>query len=203
MTETPKQIWIDAAYTALTNSGIEAVKVMELAKSLNVTRTAFYWHFKDREALLEELVAMWEDTNTGNLIRQTEAYAETIAEAVFNIFDCWITPDLFDSALDLAIRNWARNDPALQTRLDVADRRRTNAVKAMFERHGYAPHQAETRAMTIIYTQVGYISMQVTETAELRLSRMPEYIEVFTGRPAEPAAIARFAARHGLNLQAR
>lgn len=202
MTDTPKQIWIDAAYDTLTSQGVEAVKVMELAKKLSVTRTAFYWHFKSREALLEEMIQMWEDKNTGNLVRQTEAYAENIAEAVYNVFDCWITPELFDSRLDLAIRNWARIDAALLKRIELADKRRIAAIKAMFERHGYSPVQAETRAMTIQYTQVGYIAMEVSETVEFRISRMPEYIEIFTGRPVEQSAIDRFNARHRVSQNA-
>ncbi len=202
MHDTPKQVWIDAAYTALTTSGVESVKVMELAKSLSVTRTAFYWHFKSREALLEELIQMWEDKNTGNLVRQTEAYAENISEAVFNIFDLWISDELFDSKLDLAIRYWARIDEALQRRLDDADERRIAAIKAMFERHGFTPVQGETRAMTIYYTQVGYIAMEVSESVDFRIARMPEYVGIFTGRPVDPSAVERFNARHGIRNSA-
>ena len=56
-TNTPRQrgsedIWLDAAYDVLTESGVEAVKIMSLAEQLGLTRTGFYWHFKDREALL-------------------------------------------------------------------------------------------------------------------------------------------------------
>ncbi len=202
MTDTPKQVWIDAAYAALTTSGVESVKVMELAKSLSVTRTAFYWHFKSREALLEELVQMWEDKNTGNLVRQTEAYAENISEAVFNIFDLWISDELFDSKLDLAIRYWARIDEALQRRLDQADQRRIAAIKAMFERHGFTSVQGETRAMTIYYTQVGYIAMEVSETVDFRIARMPEYVGIFTGQPVDQSAVHRFNARHGIRHSA-
>ena len=84
--------WLAAAYEVLTESGVEAVKVMPLAKRLGVSRTSFYWHFKDREELLEAMVRRWEERNTGNLVARTEAYAESIAEAMFNLFDCWIDP---------------------------------------------------------------------------------------------------------------
>ena len=64
------------------------------------------------------MIQRWEAKNTGNLIDRCEAYAETICEAMFNLFDRWLDHDLFDAHLDLAIRNWARNDPALAQRLD-------------------------------------------------------------------------------------
>jgi AcrR family transcriptional regulator len=199
--ETSKQrsseaLWLDAAYEVLCDSGVEAVKVMPLAKQLGLTRTGFYWHFKDRDALLEAMIERWEAKNTGNLVARTEAYAETICEAVFNLFDCWIDETLFDARLDLAIRNWARNDSALQVRLDKADETRTRAIAAMFRRFGYSKENAQVRSRTVIYTQIGYIAMQVSESKEMRIARMPDYVEVYTGVTPTEAAISRFMARH-------
>ncbi len=193
-----EDIWLKAAYDVLTESGVEAVKIMPLAKRLGLTRTSFYWHFKDREALLEAMIRYWEDTNTGNLVIRCEAYAENIFEAIFNLFDCWLDDTLFDSRLDLAIRNWARNDPSLQIRLDQADARRKAAMEGMFIRFGFDPAEAEIRALTMIYTQIGYISMQVTESRAERFARMPGYVEVFTGQKPGEADIQRFVARHGI-----
>lgn len=197
-----EEMWLNAAYQVLTESGVEAVKIMPLAKRLGVTRTSFYWHFSDRDALLEAMVRHWEDKNTGNLVARCEAYAEDIDEAIFNLFDCWLDDALFDSPLDLAIRNWARNAPALQARINQADRRRVAAIEGMFQRFGYDRAEAEIRALTMYYTQIGYISMQVTETREHRLSRILGYLAVFSGKTPGMAAIQRFQARHGTDLLA-
>jgi AcrR family transcriptional regulator len=193
---TTEEAWLTAAYDVLTTQGVEAVKIMPLAKRLQVSRTSFYWHFKDREALLEAMIRHWEDKNTGTLVARTEAYAENVFEAVFNLFDCWLDPQLFDSRLDLAIRNWARSDPALQTRLDRADGQRQQAMTDMLMRFGYDAEEAEVRALTMIYTQIGYISMQVHEDEARRLARMPAYMEVFTGKRPGQSDIDRFMARH-------
>lgn len=193
---TSEEAWLTAAYEVLTAQGVEAVKIMPLAKRLGVSRTSFYWHFKDREALLEAMIRYWEDKNTGTLVDRTEAYAENVFEAVFNLFDCWLDPDLFDSRLDLAIRNWARSDPALQARLDQADARRQRAMTDMLTRFGYDAEEAEIRALTMIYTQIGYISMQIHEDEAKRLARMPAYMEVFTGKRPAQKDIDRFMARH-------
>lgn len=190
--------WLEAAYEMLTENGVDAVKVMPLAKRLGLSRTGFYWHFKDRDALLGAMVQRWEDKNTGNLVARTEAYAETIAEAMFNLFDCWLDDTLFDAKLDLAIRNWARNDGALQARLTRADQTRARAIQAMFERFGFTRAQAEARAMTVIYTQTGYISMQVYEDRGSRIERMPDYVEVYTGRPVQDADKKRFFSRQNV-----
>ena len=188
--------WLSAAHDLLVASGIDAVRVTALARRLGVSRTGFYWHFEDREALLEAVLGRWEERNTGNLLRRCEAYAETVTEAMFNLFDCWLDDALFDAGLDRAIRGWAHHDPKVRARIDAADTARLDAVTRLFERFGAAPAEAEVRAMTVLYTQVGYISMDIREPLATRLARMPGYAEVFTGRTPSEAEIRRFRARH-------
>jgi AcrR family transcriptional regulator len=189
-------LWLDAAYQLLVDGGVEAVKVMPLAERLGLSRTSFYWHFADREALLDGLIARWESRNTANLIARTEMPAATITEAVLHIFDCWIWPDLFDSRLEFAIRTWALTDAALSARLARADAQRIAAVKAMFQRFGYAEAEADIRAHTIYLTQIGYISMRFDEPLLPRLDRIPPYALTFTGTAPSAAEIAAFRARH-------
>lgn len=50
--------WLEAAYEALKESGIDAVRVMPLAKRLGLSRTSFYWFFEDREQLLAALLSV-------------------------------------------------------------------------------------------------------------------------------------------------
>ncbi len=191
-----ESLWLDAAYDLLITSGVEAVKVMPLARKLGLSRTSFYHHFENREALLEALIARWDAKNTGNLITRTEQFAETITEAVFNLFDCWLDPQLFDAELDFALRNWAHNANGLKGIMQKADKARVQAIIAMFRRFDYTKDQAEARALTLYYTQVGYISMMVREPQAARLERMPDYVETFTGVRPTSREIARFKARH-------
>lgn len=191
-------LWLGAAFDLLIEGGVEAVKVMPLAKRIGLTRTGFYHHFDGREALLDALVARWEAKNTGNLIAQTQAFAETITEALLNVQDCWLNADLFDAKLDHAIRNWARHDTSLQPSVDAADAARKAAIQAMFERFDYPLEEAQIRTLAILYTQVGYISMEVSEDAKLRIERIPAYIKLFAGHAPSDREMARFRARHGM-----
>lgn len=191
-----EELWLDAAYQVLVESGVDAVKVMPLAKMLNLSRTSFYWHFESREALLDALINKWQRKNTGNLVEQTRKYAESITEAMFNLFDCWIDAELFDARMDFAMRHWALNSEQLKAALEEGDQQRVEAIQEMFVRFGYSDGNAATRARTVYYTQVGYISMMVDEPLAVRLERMPDYIEIFTGGLPTEAEIARFRARH-------
>ncbi len=201
MTSLPRQrgskdLWLDAAYDLLISEGIDAVKITTLSKKLNLTRTGFYWFFADIAELHGAMIQRWESRNTGNLIAQCSKESSDICEALFNLMDCWHDPSLFDAGLDLAIRNWARIDPDLQKRLEDADERRINAVVEMFTRHSYSKEQATVRGMTVIYTQIGYFSMQITEEENERLIRAPHYVETFAGVRPEPQDVRRFLQRH-------
>ena len=190
------ELWLDAAYQVLVESGVDQVKVGVLAERLGLSRTSFYWHFADREALLAGLIARWQAQNTAKLVAQTEAAAETISEAILNIFDCWIDATLFDSRLEFAIRTWALNDAALEATLASADATRIAALAAMFRRFRYPEDEADIRAHTVYLTQIGYISMRTTEAFLPRLARMPAYALTFTGQMPTAEEIATFRARH-------
>lgn len=190
------ELWLDAAYDLLVEGGVEAVKVMPLAARLGLSRTSFYWHFPDREALLQGLIRRWQGRNTGALIRQAEAPAASIAEAMLNLIDCWLAPAMFDARLELAIRTWAQTDPALAGILAEEDRARIGALTALFLRFAFPPTEAETRARAVYLTQIGYISMRTEENLAERLARIPFYVLVFCGQAPDADEIAAFRARH-------
>ena len=50
------QAWLDAAYELMVESGVDAIRIVPLAKRLKLSRTSFYWFFKDRDALLAALL---------------------------------------------------------------------------------------------------------------------------------------------------
>lgn len=197
-----RELWLDAAYEALVEGGVEAVRVMPLAANLSVSRTSFYWHFEDRDALLNALIAHWREKNTGNLVSQTRVFAETICEAVLNLFDCWIDPELFDARLEFAMRNWSQSSPELKEIFRETDSERIHAIRDMFARFGFDSDQSDIRASTIYLTQVGYMSIKAEEALAERIRRMPAYVETFTGRAPSQSEVDRFMARHRERLEA-
>lgn len=189
-----RQGWLEAGYQALLEGGIDAVKIQPLAKQLGLSRTSFYWFFQDREALLAALIDGWEDRTTAPLFKATSDYAETPTEAMLNVLACFLAGD-FDARLEFAVRSWALQDPAVAKRTEAADGARLAALRDMLMRWGHAEDDADIRARTIYLTQIGYISMQAREDLPTRLARIPIYVQIFTGRRAEPREIARFSAR--------
>jgi AcrR family transcriptional regulator len=67
------QDWVGAAVEALVAGGIAAVAVEPLATRLGTTKGSFYWHFANRDALLEAALADWERTDTEDVIGMVAA----------------------------------------------------------------------------------------------------------------------------------
>lgn len=191
------EVWLQAAYDMLLESGVEAVKILPLARRLGLSRTSFYWFFKDREELLAALLARWRDKNTGNIVKRTEAYAESLAEAMLNVFDCWLDTQLFEPKLEFAVRSWALQAPTILDEVRQADEVRLQALTRMFTRFGQADAIADVRARTTYLVQIGSLSVQPSEDRAYRMKRIPHYVVIFTGQVAEQRELDRFFARHG------
>ena len=197
--------WLNVAMDVLISDGVDQVKVLNLASRMGVSRSSFYWYFKSRQQLLDALLERWQATNTAAMVAQSQQAAATITEAVCNVQRCVVDPALFDTALDFAIRDWARRSGKVRRLLDQSDARRLDALTAMFARHGYAAPEATTRARVLYYMQIGYDFAQLGESSEDRLAMVPHYLYVFTGREPLEAEVAAFNdyARDHWNTQER
>src|SRR5579872_2965936 len=49
---------------------------------------------QDRKALLEALTDLQREKNTGCIAKQASACAESVTDALFNVLDCWLNPEL-------------------------------------------------------------------------------------------------------------
>ncbi|MER6308973.1 helix-turn-helix domain-containing protein [Streptomyces sp. NPDC001657] len=67
------QDWADAALAAMSEGGLAAVAVEPLAARLGTTKGSFYWHFANREALVEAALERWEQLRTEAVITEVEA----------------------------------------------------------------------------------------------------------------------------------
>ena len=190
-------VWLAAAYDELIDGGVAAVRIMPLAERINLSRTSFYWFFKDREALLAALIDLWREKNTGSILKQADAYAESVTEALLNVMDCWFNRELFDSKFEFAVRSWALQSPKVAIDILRADKIRVEALTKLFARYGRSPPEADVRARTVYLTQIGYITMKTEEKLAERMARIPHYMEIFSGVAPTRRELERFYARHG------
>lgn len=186
--------WLNVARDVLIAEGVGEVKVLALAGRLGVSRSSFYWYFGSRAELLEALLDDWEARNTAPILHHCALPAETITAALCNFFRCFVDERIFDAHLDFAVREWSRRDPSLRARVDAADSARLKAITAMYSSHRYPEAEADIRARILYFMQIGYHALELREDLDLRMSRLPGFLEHFTGRPPSRPEVEAFAA---------
>ncbi|WP_299850999.1 TetR/AcrR family transcriptional regulator [uncultured Roseovarius sp.] len=179
---TTRQDWIDTALQILVAKGEESVKVLNLAEALGTTRSSFYWFFKNRRELLDCLLDYWQKTNTRAVVQGAAVEAGSINLAIVNINRIWLAEEGFDTALDFAVRDWARRSELVRKAVEITDSARLDALSAMFQRHDYSPDESEVRARIFYYTQIGYETTMARETLEERFSRAKNYMFCLSGQ---------------------
>ena len=138
----------------LAAGGPDAVRVEGLAKNLGVSKGGFYWHFDDRQALIEETLDSWEKTGTEDVIATVDSDADEPRAKLRRLFE--LAPaakGLF--AVELALRDFARRDRDVATRLRRIDRRRLSYLRSLFGQFCADEDDAEARAMIAYSLFVG------------------------------------------------
>lgn len=177
-----REAWILAAREALITGGIENVKIERLAKSLSAERGSFYYHFENRDELLDELLRHWEVSNT-------YAYEEAIDPTTHNgvaelafINNMWLEEKTFDAKFDMAIRDWARISKKVSKVTKRADKKRIKILETIFVDLGYEGENALVRAQVAYFHQIGYLTIGLGEDRRTRHARAPIFLEVLLGK---------------------
>jgi len=177
-----RDVWLDTARQALIEEGTAGVEINKLANRLGVSRGGFYWFFKSREQLLEELLAYWAETSTVLFERILQTSGRNGMQEFQALIDLWVDEREYDPQWDGAVRDWARTSTAVLKAVQSVDDRRIAVLERVFLDLGYVGKDAHIRARITYYHQVGYYALGVRESRKTRLELIPFYRRVLTGR---------------------
>lgn len=183
-TERPGQLdrgaWVAAAFAQLGEAGVDAVRVEPLAKRLGVTKGSFYWHFRDRNALLAAVLEAWEDRETDHYIAAVEAEGGQPGARLRRLFRM-ILADHAALAPELAIRDWARRDRRTADAVLKIDARRGAYLQDRFVEAGQPQGEAQARAALLYGLLVGEVMIRRRETSNERTARIDRALVLLTG----------------------
>jgi AcrR family transcriptional regulator len=153
-----KPAWIAAAIDQLAETGIDGLRVEVLAKRLGVTKGSFYWHFKDRDALLESLLDTWRRQATFAIIDRIERFQDGAKQRLLRLirrpFDRQRSKR--GEEIELAIRLWGRQDTRAIAALREVDQLRLRYISSLYQEMGHSAESAEIRAaVAYSYMRVG------------------------------------------------
>lgn len=149
-----REHWVRAALDALRDSGIEGVRVEPLALSLEVTKGSFYWHFANREALLDAMLDAWEEAGTEAIIREVASNAPA-TDQLRALWKRTLEDSHDDLRTELAIRELGLRDEAVRARVQRVDDKRMRFVRDLFRQMGLPAPLAEARSLLLYSLLIG------------------------------------------------
>jgi len=146
--------WITAALAAIADGGLAAVGVEPLAARLGATKGSFYWHFENRDALLEAAIGRWEKETTTDVIAEItashDAPASQFQRLVVGVIER-AEQDRVGPAL-LA----STTHPAVSQALERVTTARLNLIATVFRRLGFTQAEARRRALLAYSAYLGH-----------------------------------------------
>lgn len=161
-----REDWLRHALETLRREGVSGLRVEPLAKSLGVTTGSFYWHFKDRQDLLDSVLDHWRDNMTGAVARRMSSTGEPKDLLRKLLLD--ITREQ-RNRYETAMRNWAAFDTHAAKSVRKVDDCRLAYVLGLFLQLGFSKEQAEIRSRMLICYQVGEAGFSIRNSMERRL----------------------------------
>jgi AcrR family transcriptional regulator len=152
--------WAAAALAAIAEGGLAAVAVEPLAGRLGATKGSFYWHFANREALLEAALARWERQTTTDVAARTQAAAQDPADQLRLLITEVARMAETDRAGMALIAS--AGHPAVAAALERVTRQRLAILGALFDQLGYRPATARRRALMAYSTYLGHAQLSHT-----------------------------------------
>ncbi len=124
--------WLRAARLALLKGGAANVRVEKLARDLNVTKGSFYWHFKDREELLELLLREWE-TELAEIMPQLHGRrgSAALGPLMRSLNERARLSEEGKVPSDAAIFAWASTSEAIARRVNKTEEERLRLLKRL------------------------------------------------------------------------
>ncbi|WP_328392471.1 TetR/AcrR family transcriptional regulator [Streptomyces sp. NBC_00390] len=155
-TRTPRGKWIEEGLRALVAGGPEAVRIEALAQALGVSKGGFYGYFRNRGALLTEMLDTWEHEVTESVIEQVESGGGDARTRLERLFVVAATDGpVRGTTADIAIRDWARRDAAVAERLRRVDNRRMDYLRSLFSSFCPDENEVEVRCLLAVSVRIG------------------------------------------------
>lgn len=168
--------WVSGATDLMAKLGIDGVRVEVLAKTLGVTKGSFYWHFKDRQDLLDVLLETWRAGRIRDIEKQTALTPGKEREQARHLIEVYSAGrNRKGIAIELAIRDWARRDPGAAQIVEAVDAHRLECTRKLFRVVGYDEQESKARSL-MLYAYVFGQSLMLYEKFDDHIPALKEWV---------------------------
>ena len=162
-TQLDPERWIELGTDVLAKEGISGLRIEVLAKRCGVTKGSFYWHFKDRQALLAAILERWKEGRIRDIEKTTAvAPGQERDQLHFAIEVYGASRNLKGMSIELAVRDWARHDAQAAAIVESVDLYRLDCTRKLFVATGMSDADAKSRSLLLYACVFGLSLMHYT-----------------------------------------
>ena len=162
-----KDAWLKHTLKTIGEVGIANIQIESLAKDLNVTKGSFYWHFKGRDALLNDALSYWYETATRIIGRAANRSFSDPIDRLRYFFSLAFNQryDVPGGPVERALQEWARVSEAASKTTQRVDQERIRLIADAYIELGKSEVDAR-RIATMALGQI--IGLNVLSRSEPR-----------------------------------
>ena len=175
-----KAQWLDIALDVLETDGIAGVRIEILAKRLGISKSGFYWHFRDRDQLLMEMLDVWSHEVTGVITENQELLALGPKNRLIKTAEIILEYDL--TRYEISIRQWALQDAVAARTVRKINRLRLKFIGETFSELGFTGDDMEMRAMLFVCYHTWEAPMFREISRKRRRKLITKRIELLTNK---------------------
>lgn len=143
--------WLDHGLRTLSRHGANALKVGSLATGLKVSRGSFYWHFNDIDDFRVQLLQVWQERATDQVIRDIDSALVGPARLTRLMTLAFHE----DRSLDRAIRSWASAAADVAQIVASVDAKRIAYLAKLLVESGVEAKRTLPRAEFLYWAYIG------------------------------------------------
>lgn len=161
--------WIRAGIVQLAREGVESVRVEVVARALGVSKGSFYWHFRDRDELLMQMLQFWENSEAEWLLAEESGQTEKSNAAIrwARFVERSAEPERIKE--EIGVRAWARKDERVALRVADVEKRRGRVIANILADVGFARDAAESWSEMVCLVYSGWLD-RTARDGEFRLA---------------------------------
>lgn len=175
-----KAEWLAAGLKALSEHGVASLTIEGLAKSLGIAKAGFYWHFKNRDDLLRQMLDYWTHEVTEIISENSEVIALEPTGRLTKTAEMILDFDL--TRFEIAIRQWALQDQHAARAVKKVNRKRLDFIRSALSELGFTGDDLEMRTMLFVCYQTWESTMFREITRKRRRELIANRIEILTSR---------------------
>jgi AcrR family transcriptional regulator len=164
-----KDEWLARALEILAVEGVQGIRIERLARDLKISKSGFYWHFRDRQELLNQVLEYWAYEFTEVVIQYQDLLNAEPESRLDQISSMIRKHNL--TKFDLSIRAWAEHDEMAAKKVAQVYQNRLGFLRETFRELGFKGDELEMRTFLFVCYHSWEMSMYGGQS-EPKLARL-------------------------------